>query len=251
MGKGKKEHKHSSNKIRAKNKLFVNSNFEKSYNNVNTSGSVLCHDDLDIFRKNEKSTVADIERYASNFIKPNLKISDESVDIIKANYSHANPYVNGFIVCIISCYNKTHTSSTFINLSAMYKSKNRYKIMQQAEKNCERTITAYVNKIIAKMKSGQWKNVTKYDIAKFEAIEPAVLFFCAYIDFLTIGTIPEKISNQDYVSAINYDPKIVRYYSKDMKDNCYKLNKKANNKINNFNQKCLTFLFCKYIKEKK
>lgn len=250
MGKSKKERNHSPNKIRAKTKIFVNSKFEKSYNRVNTNGSILCHDDLDVFRKNEKSAVADIERYASNFIKPNLNISEESVDIIKANYTHTNPYVAGFIVCIISCYNKTHTPSTFINLSAVYKSKKRSKIMQQAEKNCERTITAYVNKIIAKMKLGQWKNVTEYDIAKYEAIEPAVLFFCDYIHFLTIGTIPEKISNQDYVSAFYYDPTIEQYYSKDMQNNCYKLNKKANNKINNFNQKCLTFLFCKYIMKK-
>lgn len=251
MSKDRNKHKHSSNKIRAKNKLFVNSDFEKSFNRANTRGSVICHDDLDLFRKNEKYTVAAIQRQASNRIKPNLEISEESIDIIKNNYSHNNPYVVGFISCLASCYNQAYTSSSIINLSAGYKSKKWRNIMQQAEMNCKKTITAYVDKIIVNMKSGQWKNITERDVAKFEAIAPAVYFFCDYIEFLSKGTLPEIISNQDYLTAFSYDSNIKNYYSNNDEKACYILDKNANNKINNFNQKCLTFLFCKYNKLEK
>lgn len=247
MSKNKDKHKHSSNKIRAKNKIFINSEYEKSFNQINVSGSILCHDDLDNFRRNEKSVVATIERQASNRIKANLKVSDQSVDIIQNNYNHNNPYVVGFIDCIISSYNEAHMFSSLIDMSAAYKTKRQHKIMQQAEKNCQKTIKTYVDKIIAKMKSGQWKNITEYDIAKYEAIEPAVQFFCDYIEFLVIGTIPSKINNEDYILALELDVNIKNYYSKNNIEDCFVVNTNANKRINIFNQECLTFLFCRYI----
>lgn len=245
------KHKHSSNKIRAKAQIFKGSDLEKSYNSINTRGNVLCHDELDIFRKTEKATVAAIERDASNHIKRHLKINEPSMDIIRNNFNHKNPYVIGFFECLITCYNKAHSSSLIIDLSAVYKSKEHPKLMQQARVNCEKSLTAYVDKVLTKMKSNHWKNVTKIDVDKFEAITPAVNFFCDYIEFLTIGTIPKNISYKDFAVAVDFDPNIENYYSNNRKNCCYTLNKKANNKINNFNQKCLTFLFCKYNQPKK
>ncbi len=246
MPKSYDKHKHSSKKIRANKKVFVNSDFEKQFNRTNSPGRVICHNDLDLLRKNEKSVVATITRYSTNKIKSNYKISEDCVEVIRNNYQHNNPYVVGFIGCIITSYNEASASSPLINLSAVHISKKDPKNMKQTKKNCEKTITSYIQKITSNMKTGQWENVTEHDIAKYEAIAPAVRFFCNYITYLLIGNIPDTISKEDYRIAYEYDKNIAKYYSISKNNNCYYLNKKTKNKGKKFNQQCITFLFCKY-----
>lgn len=247
MSKRKVPSKHKHNKIRGSNKIFVNSNFEKSFERLFVPGSIVCHDYLDAFRQNEKEVVAVIERMAANKIDNGIVITNESLQVIVNNMVFPNPYELGFINCVINYFNDRNSNITIINYKLNNKSKRYNKIMQHAYKDCQKSVESYVNKILWKMKNGAWTNISHEDILKFEAINPAVEFFCNYTSFLLNEDLPKKIDKKSFLAAQKYDENLINYYNNSEFEEEYTLIEKKNNKTKKVTQECATYLFCKNI----
>lgn len=241
-----KKFKKSPNPFNGSTEAFRNSELEETFNNTMSMKGFVFEDLLEQFREQFKDCVAILIEHATKLCANKYIVPEKCRKIINSYFG--NEFESSFISCTLDYYNgqKAHIVQK-LNLSCpSCNAKESCKAFRQSRMNCRKGIKKYVNKIIDRLKTHRWKNVSDDMVQKYQSIGVAADFTCYYLTQMHIGKIPNKLSCDTYQLVNNLNNSNVKdLYVYDKVNNCYKsVNAKKRLYYSQIDQECATFLIC-------
>lgn len=235
--------------IRGSLKPIENTNFDKNTKEIINSNGVLNIVLAQSCREELKEIVALYLQHAARLYGKTIEITQNSKNIfIKTLTKNSNISVSNFADCCIRYFNNEKKITVSLNLSIPEcGSLEISKAFQQACKNSEKIIKQKINKILEKMKNGNWQNVPNNLLNEYEGIEPAIKSVCLFIKTIVDDKhkLPTEITSDLYNKASLLDSKITEYYQLVPEVNIYKIKKNLKVSYSSLNQECATLIFCK------
>lgn len=249
--------KKNSRPIRGSEKPYLSTEIIRIYNDLIKRKGYVNLNDLDFLRDAFKNTVAIYYRYAAtrNGFKK-IDVNETCKNIIANSLSNeTNVHIYGFIQCTLDFYMQIRPDIIELNMSgACCNSPDPDKVFTKADRNTETLMQKRIDKLIHKIKRGDWENVDYERVAQYMAIPIAIKYVSGYLHIINNGTLPEIVDRETYSKALSYDKKISDYYKLSDDDN-YHLNEDSySSKMPLFNvlsKECGAVLYWEDIRKKK
>jgi len=246
----RKQKNRSGDRITGSLDPFLVEELQKVHIGINSTGSIVVENLLELFRENSKIVVALRMRQAVDMNRPISAITAKSRDII-SNYlnTHEHAADTGYVNCTLRYFSGEKKHSISLNLGcASCRSKDPDKALTHARRDCEKYRKVYIGHILRKLKEKPWSNLSEEQIKdlyiQYQSIEYSIKFVCAYLTKLCNGKLPKSLGEDVFSEACMYDHSLADHYNHNSGLEVYILNTKRNHSFSTVNQECATYVFC-------
>lgn len=205
-------------------------------------------------REHFKQIAALYVLHAARLVNKPVYITNESKNIFIGALSGYDRAVSYYANCCIKYINGEKNIPIQLNLNIPEcGSLSINKAFKQAYKNAEKIITSRIDKIVMKMRKGDWSNISDELFIEYKGIGPAVKCVCYYVSSIVKDKLPSQITKDVYESAVDLESKselkkglkkIEKLYRLKSDSNVYQLKKNVKATYSSICQESATLIFC-------
>lgn len=155
-----------------------------------------------------------------------------------------HPKTKSFVRCVNGYFTGREKADQVTLNDIKCHSKNTYKALKHAEKDCEKVVSAFIIPILKNIE--QYQNLYSVELLeRYRDIEDAVNFINYYLISYFIGVMPKTMEINLFKEAMKLDMKVAEHYVYDSQSGKYNILTDRNNKFSTINQESATYIICR------